>query len=207
MTQASLSFESCKVLVVEDEPVQALDLACSLRGLGCTVLGPAPSRSRARDLLAQERPNLVLLDMVLEDGIAVPLAKELKAAELPFTAITGWDHLLEASDALRGVPVLRKPYQAAELQTSVRELYRMDLTRTLGLVDRHIARSWENIKRQALLVSRLAAQGHDAQLGEQLLRAYEQTLSLLESRRSSVLDALQRQGWSGELEALAVHRL
>jgi CheY-like chemotaxis protein len=124
--------KGCKVLVVEDEAVQALDLACSLQALGCKVLGPATSAAKAIDLLGRKRPNLVLLDMVLQDGSALPVAEKLVALGVPFALMTGQDGALLDHPLLREVPCLRKPYSSTELRRWVRELYRLDRLRTAG---------------------------------------------------------------------------
>jgi CheY-like chemotaxis protein len=127
-----LSLEGCKVLVVEDEAVQALDLQCSLQALGCEVLGPASSAAGAIELLGRERPNLVLLDIVLEDGSALLVVGQLVALEVPFALSTGQDRVLLDHPLLRGAPCLRKPYRSTELQQCVRELYRLDLLKKGG---------------------------------------------------------------------------
>ena len=194
MMPSSLPFAGCKVLVVEDEPLQALDVERSLEQLGCIVLGPVGSKDEARKLLNQDRPNLVLLDMVLRDGIAVPLAKQLMALKVPFAAMTGWDHLLQDQPLLRGVPLLRKPYSPLKLRASVRQLLRIDLTQSLARIDRRIGKAWNNIQAQARLISCLAARGGNTQLAEEQLKTYEQTLAILHQRRASLLRALERQG-------------
>jgi CheY-like chemotaxis protein len=109
--------------VVEDEAVQALDPQCSLQALGCEVLGPASSTAGAIELLSRERPNLVLLDIVLQDGSALPVAEWLAASEVPFALSTGQDGVLLDHPLLRDVPCLRKPYSSTELRRCVRELY------------------------------------------------------------------------------------
>jgi len=74
---------TCKVLVVEDEPVQALDLEEQLQSLGCAVLGPAGSSLEARRIVRRERPNAVLLDWLLLDGSAAALVRQLAIEDVP----------------------------------------------------------------------------------------------------------------------------
>ncbi len=60
------------ILVVEDEALIAMDLACSLEALGYRVLGPAASGADARRIAASETPDLLLMDISLrgpDDGI------------------------------------------------------------------------------------------------------------------------------------------
>lgn len=194
MLPSSLPFAGCTVLVIEDEPVQALDVEQSLKQLGCTVLGPVASRAEARDLLHRKRPNLALLDMVLRDGIAVPVAEQLVALEVPFAAMAGWDHLLQDHPLLHGVPLLRKPYSPPKLRASVRQLFRIDLTQSLARTDRRITVAWNNIQAQARLISRLAAKGSDTHGAEERLKTYERTLAVLHQRRAHLIQKLERQG-------------
>src|SRR5689334_13043460 len=58
------------VLVVEDEAPIALDLWSILAGLGCGVLGPAPSVPEALRLLATDPPDVVTLDLNLSGARA-----------------------------------------------------------------------------------------------------------------------------------------
>ncbi len=183
----SLPHDARKILVVEDDAVQALDLDQSLRRLGHRVLGPVATVAEAEAVLARERPNLALLDLGLRDGDGLPVAQQLVAAEVPFAVATGLDGALLEHPLLRGCPLLRKPYGAAELQAAVRGLQRLDLLRALAGLDRRVAQAWDRITRQAGTISRLAAGGHDTRLGEALLRTFEETLAILEQHRQRLL--------------------
>ena len=61
-----------RLLVVEDEPITALDELRILTNLGFTVIGIAPSCEEAIRLADSDKPDLVLMDIILEgkrDGI------------------------------------------------------------------------------------------------------------------------------------------
>jgi CheY-like chemotaxis protein len=77
----------CCALVVEDEPVQALGLACMLAGFGCQVLGPATSAREALQLLRGRRPSFALCDARLPASSLVPLAEALAHLEVPFAML------------------------------------------------------------------------------------------------------------------------
>ena len=57
-----------RVLIVEDEAITALDLATELRGLGYDVCGIVDTAEDAVTVAAQERPQVVLMDVRLADG-------------------------------------------------------------------------------------------------------------------------------------------
>jgi CheY-like chemotaxis protein len=112
-----------KVLVAEDEAIIALDLAITLRELGCEVLPPVPSVARALALLAAERPDAALLDLRLTDGPATPVAQALAAAGVPFAVTSGLEAgQLGKEPALRAAPYLAKPYGYAGLRATLARL-------------------------------------------------------------------------------------
>lgn len=108
-----------RILVAEDEALIACDLEMTLRDLGCEVLPPAASIVQALQLLEAERPDAALLDLSLLDGLALPIAKALTIAGVPFAITTGWDIRLIESPVLVGVPFLLKPYQPHALRATL----------------------------------------------------------------------------------------
>jgi hypothetical protein len=72
------------ILVVEDDPLIALDLKATLEHAGAVVLGPA-GRVRDAMLLAENSlPAAAVLDVRLEVGTSFPLAKWLAERDIPF---------------------------------------------------------------------------------------------------------------------------
>jgi CheY-like chemotaxis protein len=195
---AAPSLAGRKVLVVEDEPVQALDLEEQLRDLGCTVLGPAGSSLEAWHLVRRERPNAVLLDWMLLDGGAARLVRRLTTEEVPFAVVTAPEPERLADSLLRGRPLLRKPYASPALRATVRQLLRLDLARALALAEGRIAQARSSIEQQAGTVARWRTKGRDTEFAEEVLRTYERTLAVLHERRDLLLRELEQQGGSAE---------
>jgi two-component system, response regulator PdtaR len=189
---------TCKVLVVEDEPVQALELEAQLQDLGCAVLGPAGSSLEARRIVRRERPNAVLLDWLLLDGSAAALVRQLAIEDVPFAVVTALEPDRLDDPLVRGRPLLRKPYTVPALRATVRQLVRLDLTRALALTEGRIARARHTIEQQAQTVARWRAKDRDTLLGEEVLRTYERTLAVLEERRDLLVRELERQGGRAE---------
>src|SRR5678815_2056731 len=85
--------DSARILVVEDERHAATNIANCLKQLGHDVVGIAVSGSEAVRLADQTRPDLALMDIVLdglEDGIstAAHLRSELNIPVVYMTAYT-----------------------------------------------------------------------------------------------------------------------
>jgi len=112
-----------KVLVVEDQYLVADEHEHLLRSLGAEVMGPAPSVQAALQLLADQTPDLALLDVNLEQEKVFALAEELERRETPFLFVTGYEGWVIPS-AYRGVPIVEKPLSARLLLRAVGELSR-----------------------------------------------------------------------------------
>lgn len=103
-----------KVLIAEDDPLLALDLEDLLHGFGCAVLGPVASVAMALDVLSSQRPDLALLDLELQDGRSVPVARALGTLGVPTALITGCEGSTD-EPSLRSLPRLVKPHSTGEL--------------------------------------------------------------------------------------------
>ncbi|WP_417523190.1 HWE histidine kinase domain-containing protein [Marinovum sp.] len=102
------------VLVVDDEPLIALDIAEGLDRAGYKVLGPANSVAQARTLLSQSRCAAAVLDVNLGRETSVPLAKELRSLGIPFIAVSGYS-ASQLPEEFEGVPLIGKPMNFAKL--------------------------------------------------------------------------------------------
>jgi DNA-binding response OmpR family regulator len=110
-----------RVLVVEDEPLIAFDVAEYLREAGFEVVGPAASVSAALRLLKAQGCDLAVLDVNLGRETAAPIADALAAKSLPFIALSGY-----SSDQLpkgfENAPMLTKPVDPKRLVAELRRL-------------------------------------------------------------------------------------
>ncbi len=108
-----------RLMIVENDRVTARDLEATLRRRGFVVSGIAYSAEQALDLLKEQKPDLILLDIQLdqdEDGIA--LAQTLREEHgIPAIFITGYseDAILNRARRAKPAAFLRKPFSDAEL--------------------------------------------------------------------------------------------
>ena len=102
---------AARVLVVEDDPLIALDIAAILGGCGHEVVGPAGSVAEALRLLASERIDAAVVDADLRGEPAKPVADRLTALGVPFLDATGYGTLPELGEA-GSLPATSKPFAA-----------------------------------------------------------------------------------------------
>lgn len=77
------------ILIVDDEPFIALDLAMAVEDAGCLVIGPAGSVREALSLLEASRVTAAILDVNLSDGDVTPVVEVLVARGIPLIFQTG----------------------------------------------------------------------------------------------------------------------
>jgi two-component system, response regulator PdtaR len=109
-----------RVLIIEDEPLTGLTLAEMLNDEGHRTIGPIASRKEALAVLDRTRPDCVVLDLTLADGLSVGLGRELRARGTPFIVFSGHDPDHVASTALEGVVWVRKPARVEAVAAAIR---------------------------------------------------------------------------------------
>jgi CheY-like chemotaxis protein len=184
----------CCALVVEDEPVQALDLSCMLAGFGCGVIGPADSAPEALQLLAKRRPCFALLDANLPaDGLG-PLTDSLVRLEVPFAVLaTGLEEhfALYRLPLLRAAPRLIKPFNPWNLHQTASVLHQISLRSKLAAADRRIKEGQACLTQQIRLIERLESTGTPTTLANSLLHEIARTLRIMRASRSILRQQLE----------------
>jgi PAS domain S-box-containing protein len=112
-----------KILVVEDEPVAALDLQQEVEQLGLTVVGLAESADEALLVAEENRPDLVLMDVRIVGSMdGVQTARLLREAYgIPVIFLTSYSDESTIRRAARELPYgyLTKPFQPRELKAAL----------------------------------------------------------------------------------------
>jgi CheY-like chemotaxis protein len=109
------------VLIVEDDPIIALDFEDRIAGFGVNKARTAASVSRALQMIADRAPDFALLDVGLVREKSFAIAERLAALKIPFVFVTGYgvDVKLPAEFAKR--PRLAKPCSSDALQAALRQ--------------------------------------------------------------------------------------
>ena len=103
-----------RVLLVEDEPLLAVELADELAEAGFKVVGPASSTARALRLMDDTGCDAAVLDVNLGKETSEAVALALRESGTPFVVLSGYSSI-ELGAAFQGAPFLSKPVQWQQL--------------------------------------------------------------------------------------------
>jgi CheY-like chemotaxis protein len=113
--------QKTSVLVIEDEPLIAMQLEDLVTRLGHTLCGTAATRTQAREVMGQARPGLVLADIQLADGSSGLDAVDdiLALASVPVIFITAYPERLLTGDRPEPTYLVTKPFQEATVRAAI----------------------------------------------------------------------------------------
>lgn len=106
--------KGCRILLVEDDLLIAMDLEELLRDLGCDVIGPCGRLDQALDA-ASPKLDGAIVDLNLRGEYSFPVIERLQAYGVPTVICSGYVELPEMRARLDGMPVLSKPYNPERL--------------------------------------------------------------------------------------------
>ena len=129
-----LPFAGKRLLVVEDEPLVALDLIATLESQGMTAIGPAGTPQTALELLESGgQIDAALLDANLNGRPVDDIAAALIRRGTPFAFVSGYDRQ-SLPVAFREAPLIGKPWTPTALLDTVDTLINRDRSSSrLGL--------------------------------------------------------------------------
>jgi hypothetical protein len=113
MASKSTPLAGKRILVLEDEFLLALDAAASLEACGAQVVGPIYNVEGALALASRERLDGAMLDVNINGGNSLPVAKALQHRGIPMLFATGYG---ATPPGWPMGPVIDKPYSAAQVQ-------------------------------------------------------------------------------------------
>ena len=106
------------VLIVEDEPLIALDIATAFERAGAATVA-ARTLADARRLVEREGLSAAVVDLGLADGDTDEICERLTARDVPFVLHSGYSHM---ADACRSGIVIPKPASPDTLIDAVERL-------------------------------------------------------------------------------------
>jgi CheY-like chemotaxis protein len=108
------------VLLVEDDPIIALDFEDTILGLGVKTVRTAASVAKALQLIADRPPQFALLDVGLVREKSFAIAERLDALKIPFVFVTGYDAAISIPAPFSDRPRLPKPCSTEALEEALR---------------------------------------------------------------------------------------
>lgn len=127
---------NARILIVEDEAIVAADLNAKLNRLGYAVAGTVSKGELAVKMASAERPNLVLMDILLAgDMDGIEAADHIRQeCDIPIVFLTAHSDSETLARAKVTAPFgyLLKPFNERELETHIEmALYRYKIEQTL----------------------------------------------------------------------------
>jgi CheY-like chemotaxis protein len=110
-----------RILIVEDEPLIAMELEDLVQRLGLVPVGPAMDLPTALKLVTESEVDACILDINIAGQMGLPVADELHRLGKPWIFTTGYD-----ADVLNGqypeVPIVTKPFERSDLARLVQQM-------------------------------------------------------------------------------------
>jgi len=116
MDRASSEGMPSDVLVVEDDPIIALDFEATILDFGVKTVRIAANVADALDMIADRPPEFALLDVSLIREKSFAVAERLEALKIPFAFVTGYGADAALPAAFAAKPRLPKPCSTDALQ-------------------------------------------------------------------------------------------
>ena len=115
------SEQKTSVLIIEDEPLIAMQLEDLVAGLGHAISATAATRTQAREAVAETMPGLVLADIQLADGSSGLDAVDdiLSLGNVPVIFITAYPERLLTGDRPEPTYLVTKPFQEASVRAAI----------------------------------------------------------------------------------------
>jgi DNA-directed RNA polymerase specialized sigma24 family protein len=110
-----------EVLIIEDEPIIAMDLESLVEDLGHSVTGTARTHEEAVGLAKQLRPGLILADIQLADGSSglEAVNEILTSFEIPIIFITAYPERLLTGERPEPAFLITKPFQTETVKAII----------------------------------------------------------------------------------------
>jgi PAS domain S-box-containing protein len=125
-----------KILIVEDQLIIAMDLKLTLEGLGYEVTGIAGTAEECFNFFEKEKPNLVLMDIMLSGGVdGISAAEGIhKKFDVPIIYLTAHsdNNSLSRANLTGPYGYIVKPIEERDLYTSIEiALHRFSIDKEL----------------------------------------------------------------------------
>ncbi|MBK7945305.1 MAG: response regulator [Flavobacteriales bacterium] len=119
-----------KILIIEDEAIISFSYRLQMERMGFEVIGTAKSAEEAEQIMRDERPDLIIMDVYLKGPkTGLELAQELHSSDpvpIPILFLTASTkpEVVESIRALKGCQYLPKPINSDSLEDMLQRFAR-----------------------------------------------------------------------------------
>jgi CheY-like chemotaxis protein len=117
------------VLIVEDDPIIALDFEDTILGFGVGAVRSVGNVAAALAAIAARSPDFALLDVALAREKSFAVAEQLDALKIPYAFVTGYGGDANLPAGLAQRPRLSKPCTTDALEAALRRGMTRDASR------------------------------------------------------------------------------
>ena len=118
VAEAAVELRNTRILIVEDDYLQATDYRTAFEAEDCIVIGPLSSEQAALELLREELPDVAIVDLNLGNGLSFNVARTLLDHRVPFVFATGYE-CRDIPQEFSTVPCLSKPIDPPNLVSAL----------------------------------------------------------------------------------------
>jgi CheY-like chemotaxis protein len=117
------------VLIIEDEPIIAMDIETIVRDMGHDITGIAVTRDEAVQMAMSRRPGLVLADIQLaDDSSGIDAVKDILAQfNVPVIFITAFPERLLTGERPEPTFLITKPFQRQTVKAAISQALFLDI--------------------------------------------------------------------------------
>jgi DNA-binding response OmpR family regulator len=110
-----------RILIIEDEPMMALDLQELLEDAGFEVVGIAGRLDKALAIIGTTNIDAAIVDANLAGVSSSPAAEALVERHTPFIVLSGYS-VMQQSSLFPPAPFLQKPCRPEEVITALKAI-------------------------------------------------------------------------------------
>ncbi|HEY0196197.1 MAG TPA: methanogen output domain 1-containing protein, partial [Methanobacterium sp.] len=139
-----------KIIIVEDESIVAMDIKHRAEGLGYQVIGVTPSGEEALEMVRENPPDLILMDIVLKGKVdGIEAAQRIHDNfDIPVLYLTAYsdEETLKRAKITEPFGYIIKPFEDRELHSSVEiAIYKHEMDRKLKESEKWLSTTLESI--------------------------------------------------------------
>ena len=113
------AIEGAYILLLEDDALISIDSEEMLLSLGASRVLVAHTLAEAEAIVARERVDAAVLDLLIGRERSDAFAARLLARPIPVVFASGFADSTSLPEALRGVPMVDKPYTGRSLMAAL----------------------------------------------------------------------------------------